>query len=154
MSLNEPPRTPQPVSWEDEPKLQEVEMLESQVKQMAHKILHYRTTLPDQLKTAFSSILTVQRPLLPLPESGSEPGPSGDPTPDAGAYIESGKGALLAEEDKKSAEKICLVKQKVCSNISAMPIVLKRMNECISMIGKFDSYNGIVHPVFQRKKTS
>ncbi|KAK9279955.1 hypothetical protein L1049_013639 [Liquidambar formosana] len=70
MSLNEPPRTPQPVSWEDEPKLQEVEMLESQVKQMAHKILHYRTTLPDQLKTAFSSILTVQRPFFLFPNLG------------------------------------------------------------------------------------
>ncbi|KAK9273156.1 hypothetical protein L1049_017963 [Liquidambar formosana] len=152
MSLNEPPQTLQPGSSEDETELQEVEMLESQVKQMAHKILHYRKTLPDQLKTTFSSILAAQRPLLPLPESGSEPGPSGDPIP--GAHIEPGKGAILAEEDQNSAEKICLLKQKISSNISAMPIVLKRMNECISMIDKLDSYNEIVHPAFKRKRTS
>lgn len=52
------------------------------------------------------------------------------------------------------AKKIQLLKDKISSNVSAMPIVLKRMKECISKIDKLDSNNGIIHPAFKRKKTS
>ena len=42
----------------------ELERLESDLKQMAHKILDYRTTLPDQLNSTLRSILDAQRPFL------------------------------------------------------------------------------------------
>ena len=57
---------------------QEVEKLESELKEMSEKILHYRATLPDKLKDTFVSLLTAQRPILP---EASEPGTSGDQNP-------------------------------------------------------------------------
>ena len=63
-------------------------------------------------------------------------------------------GGQDAEQDQEIAEKLQLLKDKISSNVSAMPIVLKRMKECISKIDKLDSYNGIIHPAFKRKKTS
>lgn len=44
----------------------EVEKLESDLKQMAQKILEYRTTLPDELSSTLRSILDAHRPYLPL----------------------------------------------------------------------------------------
>ncbi|GMY09184.1 Packaging protein [Fagus crenata] len=124
----------------------EVEKLESDVKQMAQKLLEYRTTLPDQLRSILTSVLTAQRPVFPDP---SEP-----PNPDAGGQAKDSEGRLCAEEDQETAEKLRLLKDKISSNVSAMPIVLKRMKECISRIDKLDSNNGIIHPAFKRKKTS
>lgn len=53
---------------------EELEKLESNVKEMAHKILEYRSTLPDQLRTTLASVLAAQRPVLP---DWLEPGLSG-----------------------------------------------------------------------------
>uniref|UniRef100_A0A2N9I176 Uncharacterized protein n=1 Tax=Fagus sylvatica TaxID=28930 RepID=A0A2N9I176_FAGSY len=179
----------------------EVEKLESDVKQMAQKLLEYRTTLPDQLRSILTSVLTAQRPVFPDP---SEP-PNPDETRDemmecrrfegedkwedsgkkresrdkeldpvssqhsapnkeqfsvslalkyAGGQAKDSEGRLCAEEDQETAEKLRLLKDKISSNVSAMPIVLKRMKECISRIDKLDSNNGIIHPAFKRKKTS
>lgn len=51
---------------------EELEALESDVKQMAQKILEYRETLPDRLKSTLASILAAQRPLVPVvPDPGS-----------------------------------------------------------------------------------
>jgi len=44
----------------------EVVKLESDLKQMAQKILEYRTTLPDQLSSTLHSILDAHRPYFPL----------------------------------------------------------------------------------------
>lgn len=61
---------------------EDVEKLEEDVNEMAQKILHYRTTLPDQLKSALASSLVAQRPAFPTHLShGSEPGPSGCTNP-------------------------------------------------------------------------
>ncbi|KAJ7007654.1 hypothetical protein NC653_006631 [Populus alba x Populus x berolinensis] len=60
---------------------EELEQLETQVKQMAKKILEYRATLPDQLKTTLALLLSSQRPILPDCDSGSDPGPSGELNP-------------------------------------------------------------------------
>lgn len=57
---------------------EENEELERDVKQMAEKLLQYRTTLPDHLRSTFSSVLTAQRPVLPPP---SESTLSGAPIP-------------------------------------------------------------------------
>ncbi|KAH7577897.1 hypothetical protein JRO89_XS01G0313200 [Xanthoceras sorbifolium] len=161
----------------------ELEKLESDVKQMAQKILEYRTTLPDQLKNTFALILSAQRPALPGIEFVSEPGPSGEHNTasvalpsllvlrllfhfvikgsnqsysyysDSGGHVES-KGTTLVSEEQKTADKILLLKEKISSNVSAMPIVLKRVKECIYKIDKLDSYNGIIHPAFKKKKPS
>ncbi|XP_057980892.1 uncharacterized protein LOC131166393 [Malania oleifera] len=137
----------------DEDELEELEKLEAQVTQMAQQILHYRETLPDQLKDIFASTLIAQRPLLPLVEYESEPGPSGDPNQGAVRDANSNK-RVLAKDNRETSEKMQLLKDKVSSNVSAMPIVLKRMEDCISRIDELDSYNVILHPAFTRKWTS
>jgi hypothetical protein len=67
--------------FEEEEEVEKLEKLETEVKQMAKKILEYRTTLPDQLKTTVASLLSSQRPVLPHFDSGSDPGPSGELKP-------------------------------------------------------------------------
>ncbi|KAI9182384.1 hypothetical protein LWI28_024788 [Acer negundo] len=162
MALNDPTKTLETHveirssecgSGEPECEEEELEKLESDVKQMAQRILEYRATLPDQLKNTFASILSAQRPALPGIEPQSEPGPSRDHNPDSGGHVES-KGTTLVGEDQMTADKIRLLKDKISSNVSAMPIVLKRMKECINKIDKLDSYNGIIHPAFKKKKPS
>ncbi|KAI5598642.1 hypothetical protein BDE02_02G146900 [Populus trichocarpa] len=138
---------------EEEEEAEELEQLETQVKQMAKKILEYRVTLPDQLKTTLALLLSSQRPILPDCDSGSDPGPSGELNPDSGGQEKSSRAALLTKEDRKTAEKVHLLKEKISSNVSTMPVVLKRMKDCISRINKLDSYNGSIHPAFKKKKT-
>lgn len=63
---------------------EEVQKLEEEVKEMAQKILDYRTTLPDQLKSTLLSVLAAQRPVIHTHfDSGSESisGTSSDPHP-------------------------------------------------------------------------
>ncbi|XP_020219085.1 uncharacterized protein LOC109802226 [Cajanus cajan] len=116
----------------------EVERLESDLEQMAHKILEYRTTLPDQLSATLRSILDAHRPLLP---SG------------ASEQNISREESSSAPEDPETAKKVKLLNEKISSNCSAMPIVLKRMKDCISRIEKLDSYTDeMIHPAFKRKK--
>lgn len=55
---------------------EELEKLESDVMEMAHRILDYRAALPDQLRTTLVSGLAFQRPIFP---HGLEPSPSGRP---------------------------------------------------------------------------
>ncbi|XP_011023351.1 PREDICTED: uncharacterized protein LOC105124874 isoform X3 [Populus euphratica] len=71
----------------EEEEAEELEQLETQVKQMAKKILEYRATLPDQLKTTLALLLSSQRPLLPDCDSGSDPGPSGELNPVLGQWM-------------------------------------------------------------------
>lgn len=65
-----------------------------------------------------------------------------------------GEDTILHEEGLETAKKIQLMKDKISSNITMIPTVLKRMKDCISTIDKLDSYNGVIHPAFKRKKTS
>lgn len=51
----------------------ELEKLESDLKGMAHKILEYRETLPDQIKSTLVSVLDAHRPLLPQLNPGKLP---------------------------------------------------------------------------------
>ncbi|ONI23071.1 hypothetical protein PRUPE_2G168300 [Prunus persica] len=126
---------------------EELEVLECEVKEMAEKILEYRATLPDQLKNTFASILAVQQPVF---LNGSDPGTSGAPN---SGQVASNKGALLADGDQTS-EKLRLFRDKLSSNFAALPILLKRMTECISKIDNLDSENIIIHPAFKKKRTS
>ncbi|KAF4386716.1 hypothetical protein F8388_006671 [Cannabis sativa] len=128
---------------------QELGELESEVKELSAKIIQYRASLPDKLKDTFVSLLATQRPILP---EGSEPGTSGDRNTDAGqGQVTS---SIPADGDQETIEKIRLLKDKISSNASKMPIVLKRMRECISKIDKLDSQNRTIHPAFKRKRTS
>ncbi|GFY92562.1 hypothetical protein Acr_08g0009580 [Actinidia rufa] len=130
---------------------EELEKLESDVKEMAEKILEYRTTLPDQLKNALASTVAAQRPIFPIRVTdGFEPGSSGNPNPDAG---QSGEMHPLAE-DQETAKKTQLLREKITRNVSAMPVLLKRMKECISRIDSLEPSNGFVHPAFKRKRAS
>ncbi|KAJ4952681.1 hypothetical protein NE237_029513 [Protea cynaroides] len=67
---------------------------------------------------------------------------------DAGEHIESIKAALLAKEDPEIMEKILLLNLQMSSNDSAMTIILKRINDCISIMDRLDSLNGSTHPAF------
>ncbi|XP_021653081.2 uncharacterized protein LOC110644561 [Hevea brasiliensis] len=151
------PGEPESVSDDEKEEIvevEEMEKLESEAKEMAKRILDYRATLPDQLKATLSSILSSQRPVLPEMDSGSNFGPSGKCNPGLGERVKASKSALLAEGDHKIAEKVGILKDKISSNMSAMPIVLKRMKEFMSKIENLDSYDGTIHPPFKKKKTS
>ncbi|KAL3814840.1 hypothetical protein ACJIZ3_016108 [Penstemon smallii] len=117
---------------------------------MAQRILEYRDTLPDQLSSTISSLLASQRPVLPThlvqPESG--------PTQDLVRPVELENTALVIIEEPEEAEKIKLLKQKIASNASTMPTLLKRMREYMGRIDKLESSNGVIHPAFKRKRTN
>ncbi|MBA0680215.1 hypothetical protein Goari_011926 [Gossypium aridum] len=130
---------------ESEPDSEEdLEELQSDVKEMAEKILEYRATIPDQLKTTLDSILSTQRPDLPRIDDGSEPGPSAQNNADS--------KEMNSDAEQRAEEKIRSLKGKISSNISAMPVVLKRMKVCISRIEKLESCNGIIHPALKKRK--
>ncbi|KAF5733049.1 hypothetical protein HS088_TW17G00584 [Tripterygium wilfordii] len=135
---------------EEENDEEDLEKLGSDVKHMANKILEYRANLPEQLKSTFTSILSAQRPFLTGIDS--EAGTSGGNPRDSG--LDKVGKKVAAEAEQKNALKISLLKDKISSNVSAMPNLLKRMNDCISRIEKLDSYDGIIHLAFKRKRTS
>ncbi|XP_050381239.1 uncharacterized protein LOC126798344 [Argentina anserina] len=111
---------------------------------MAEKILQFRTTESEQLKNTLPSIIEAGRPVL---GDGSEPGTSGAPVE---GQIASDKNAL----GDQTYQKINLLRDKVSRNVAALPIVLKRLKECMSNIDKLDSQNTFIHPAFKRKRTS
>ncbi|KAI3681751.1 hypothetical protein L6452_36555 [Arctium lappa] len=122
--------------------IKELEALEEDVKLMAQKIAEFRETLPTQLQNTLASILSAQRPVN-LNRSDNDTGTSSNPNQESEA---------LAEQDPIYTEKIQTIKQKISSNASAMPSLLKRMKDCISRIDKLDSFNSGIHPVFKRRK--
>ncbi|KAI3868606.1 hypothetical protein MKX03_013116 [Papaver bracteatum] len=137
-----------------------VKALEVEVKQMAKSILDYRQTLPDQLKKSLATLLVAQRPSL-LVEPVEEDfqtlvpgilGPAGSANQDGAESLESGKVALLAENDPETARKMLQLKANVSCNVAALPIVLKRVNDCISKIDNLGTYNANLFPGFKRKK--
>ncbi|GMI98396.1 hypothetical protein like AT4G00525 [Hibiscus trionum] len=119
---------------------EDLEELESDVKKMVEKILEYRSTIPDQLHTTLASVLSSQRPNFP--DVGSEPGSSGELNPDSEE----------TELEQRMKEKIQLLKERISSNISAMPVIVNRMKECISRMEKLNSGTGAIHPAFKKRK--
>lgn len=65
-----------------------------------------------------------------------------------------GCGASLAGEVQKEAEKAQLLKQKITSNASALPIVLNRMKEGMARIDKLQSSKKVIHSAFKRGRTT
>ncbi|GAB2291014.1 hypothetical protein Dimus_025270 [Dionaea muscipula] len=125
-----------------------LEKLEEEVKEMAQKLVHYRSTFPGQLKAITARILAAQRPELPDSNVGSQPGPSGNPG--AGLHVDASEVVSTAE-DHETADKLHLLRDKISTNVSATPIVLKRLNDCISRIDKLSSCHEI-NPIFKRRK--
>ncbi|GAU41337.1 hypothetical protein TSUD_179500 [Trifolium subterraneum] len=119
----------------------EIEKLEFHLKETGQKILEYRATLPDHLKSTFLSVLDSQRPFLPQVNSGA-------------SELISREESSSEPEDPEAAAKLKLLHEKISSNCSAMPIILKRMKDCIAKFDKLDSYTpGYIHQDFKRKKT-
>ncbi|CAL0304680.1 unnamed protein product [Lupinus luteus] len=123
----------------------DIETLESDIKQMAEKVLLYRSTLPDQLNNTLLSVLAIQRPHFPQPSLSSKPSASE-------LNIGSGESSSLPQ-DPEIAKKVKLLNEKISSNCSAMPAVLKNMKDCIAKFDELDSYNAIIHPAFKRKRS-
>ncbi|KAL2477822.1 hypothetical protein Fot_46836 [Forsythia ovata] len=136
---------------------EEVLKLEEEVEQIAQKVVQYRTSIPDEL----ASLLAFQRPVStthsgdgrfeskahPAPGQESESGRS----PGMGRHLESGTTASLVGDIQEEAEKIRLLKHKISSNTSIMPIVLNRIHEYMARMDKLESLKGIIHPALKRK---
>ncbi|OIT33161.1 PREDICTED: uncharacterized protein LOC109206353 [Nicotiana attenuata] len=131
---------------------EEVRELEERVNQTAERVLELRTTLPHQLKTTLASLHVAQRPVS-YGGSESQPDRSSDPLI-SDVEGPSRRGAALAEEMQKQAEKVQLLKQKISSIGSALPIVLNKRKECMARIDKLQSRKKAIRPVFKRKRTS
>ncbi|KAL1532696.1 hypothetical protein AAHA92_32671 [Salvia divinorum] len=119
---------------------QEVLKLEDELEEIAQKLLDYRINLSGQCRL-FSSLLESQRLLLPGPDA------------DAQGLMRDNAG-LPVMADSVEAEKLQLLKQKISSNASAMPVVLNRLKEYMATIDALDSSNRIIHPAFKMKETS
>ncbi|KNA17626.1 hypothetical protein SOVF_078480 [Spinacia oleracea] len=137
---------------EDEDVEEETAKLEEEVKKIAEKVEKYRSTLPDQLKSCLSSVLSSQRPALSLYKNVSEPGPSSGPHSGAGSSHGDSRIELEAHNDEKTIDEVQLVRDKISSNNSAIPKGLKRMSEYISRIDKVVSLSETVRHSFKRKK--
>ncbi|KAK9143739.1 hypothetical protein Syun_013139 [Stephania yunnanensis] len=137
----------------DEEEEEEEEDEEIKVKEMAELIRRYRSTLPNRLTKAFSSLLVAQRPILHhLPSQiPPETRVSGDPSSDAGDGVGS---ANEGPQDREIGEKMQSLKLQISRNAAAMPVVLKRMNDCIAKIDKLDSFRASIPSTFKRKKNS
>ncbi|KAL1532695.1 hypothetical protein AAHA92_32671 [Salvia divinorum] len=112
---------------------QEVLKLEDELEEIAQKLLDYRINLSGQCRL-FSSLLESQRLLLP--------------------GLMRDNAGLPVMADSVEAEKLQLLKQKISSNASAMPVVLNRLKEYMATIDALDSSNRIIHPAFKMKETS
>ncbi|XP_047323187.1 uncharacterized protein LOC124926907 [Impatiens glandulifera] len=140
---------------EEDQEEEELENLEAEVKEMAQRILEYRTTMPEQFKRALESTLSAQRPFMPAPNLLLERSAAAEPSSHGGPNEEGNEEGGLVEEDKEILEKAELVKRKNSKNLSSMPVVMKRMKECMARIDKLEETRlGFIHPAFRKKKTT
>ncbi|KAL8139180.1 hypothetical protein V2J09_005181 [Rumex salicifolius] len=91
----------------------EVEKLEEEVKEMAHKLSSYRSTFPDQLRSGLATVLASQRPQFPVLDRESEPASASGVGQEAGCHGESSEAVTAAEEDEETIERIRLIKEKI-----------------------------------------
>ncbi|KAL2892217.1 Pseudokinase FAM20A, partial [Bienertia sinuspersici] len=100
---------------------EETTKLEEEVKEMAKKVEDYRSTLPHHLKSSLSSFLHSQRPSLSLLDEVSEPGPSSGPYSGSGSKKDNSSTELEADDGGKIPDEVQLLRDKISSNISAIP---------------------------------
>ncbi|KAK9742970.1 hypothetical protein RND81_03G208500 [Saponaria officinalis] len=123
---------------------EEEKLVVEEVTKMADIVMEYRSTLPHHLNSTLSSLFVSLRSSLSLSSDLDfflgEESCSGN----------SNRESAAANGETTTAD-VKLINEKICCNISALPKVLKRMNECISRIDRFVSPDEIVHPTFKRK---
>ncbi|KAL9260656.1 hypothetical protein AKJ16_DCAP15797 [Drosera capensis] len=138
----------------------ELEELEEEVKEMTQKLRHYRSTLPSQFSDTAASILAAQRPLLGFLDLDSGPGSNehkkGEFHADSNEGIPGTAGPnaatdVSAAEDGEITDELHELTEKISRNVLAIPILLKRLHECISRIDKL-GHPDEIHPAFKRKK--
>ncbi|CAL9100936.1 unnamed protein product [Musa acuminata var. zebrina] len=137
------------VENEEEDENRDIQELEREVSEMGSRILDARRSIPDRLLEALSSRLLTQRPVLP-PQAliGADAGTTGELQAPSS---ESNGGNMLANVDQRLLEKLLVLRAKTESNISAVPVILKRINDCIVKIEELEKCHVDVHPVFNRK---
>ncbi|CAL9160003.1 unnamed protein product [Musa hybrid cultivar] len=137
------------VENEEEDENRDIQELEREVSEMGSRILDARRSIPDRLLEALSSRLLTQRPVLP-PQAliGADAGTTGELQAPSS---ESNGGNMLANVDHRLLEKLLVLRAKTESNISAVPVILKRINDCIVKIEELEKCHVNVHPVFNRK---
>ncbi|WOL06076.1 hypothetical protein Cni_G14808 [Canna indica] len=135
---------------DEEDEEREILELEREVSEMGRRIIDARRTIPNRLLEVFSSRILTQRPLLP-PRAFAED--------DAGETemrvlsSESNRESFPTSADQKMHEKLLAFRAKTESNISAMPVILKRTNDCISKIEILEKCHVKVPSIFNRKST-
>ncbi|URE05730.1 hypothetical protein MUK42_21191 [Musa troglodytarum] len=136
------------VENEEEDENGDIQELEREVSEMGRRILDARRSIPDRLLEALSSSLLTQRPVLP-PQAliGTDAGTTELQAPSS----ESNWGNVLANADQRLLEKLLVLRAKTETNISTMPVILKRINDCIVKIEELEKCHVNVHPVFNKK---
>ncbi|ONK71854.1 uncharacterized protein A4U43_C04F13070 [Asparagus officinalis] len=147
---------------EDDEDERDLEELEREVKEMAEKILECRRTMPGRIFEALSSHLVAQRPLIPdlgftsssssISGRDTEAGTSRGPSRELRENDELIQGASLVEADAGMLEKLQTFRDKTASNVAQLPVILKRMNECIARLDRIDKYDVNLHSAFKRKR--
>ncbi|EPS60388.1 hypothetical protein M569_14416, partial [Genlisea aurea] len=135
---------------------EELADLEEEVNEMARKILQYRNTLPDQLTSTLSSRLTARRSLSPvhLPDRLAGRVTESESVSDSEAGLSRGRCSCSFFACFCEIEEIRLLKEKLSNNTCKLPIVLKRMKDCITRMDRLESSSGgigVIHPAFKRK---
>ncbi|XP_020679401.1 uncharacterized protein LOC110097384 [Dendrobium catenatum] len=141
---------------EDEDEMQ-IEALEREVKEMAQKIVDFRSSIPERLGDIVSSAsLALLRPKLSLvlasaasQNTGSESRPH---SVIDGPQTELPGDSPLTEAGEREHEKLVYLRKKAMSNIATAPVILKRVNECLARINKIERNNVNIPSSFKRRK--
>ncbi|MQM07440.1 hypothetical protein Taro_040279 [Colocasia esculenta] len=129
----------------------EIRELEAEVKGMAERIQHFRRTVPSRLARALSSQLAAQRRRLPLDvDAGAQDRASQGGA--AGPQHEGTSETTIPDGDPEICERLHTFRAKICSNIDAMPNILKRINGCIARIKRADQNAVVIHSVFKKRR--
>lgn len=144
---------------------EELEELDEEVKELAHKLDQIRRAMPSVLRDKLESLLVTMRPAIPDPqEEPSAQLQSGAGSLDKPTFAEEGleKGHGVAplltaaggeeedEEERETAAQIALLKSKIAANVEAMPALLEKMKQIIEKISKLDQYKGNIDCVFTK----
>ncbi|KAG0486213.1 hypothetical protein HPP92_008308 [Vanilla planifolia] len=122
---------------EEDDEERQIEELEREVKEMAQKILDFRSIIPERLGDALSTRLAALRPNFP-------------PVNESLVYQADTK--LPANGgDERQLEKFKLFREKTINSIAAAPLLLKRVNESLEKLNKIDSCNLNIHHAFKWK---
>jgi predicted transcriptional regulator len=152
---------------DDDAEEEELEQLDAEVKELAHKLDQIRRAMPSVLRDKLDSLLVTMRPAFP----DRQEEPAGQHQSRVGSLekptfseegLEKGHGAAPLvtaagreeeedEEERETVAQIALIKSKIAANVAAMPAVLKRMKLIIEKINKLDQYKGNIDCVFTKE---